>query len=57
MGQPMVNANDSSGERPVARVRFSINISGRPAGRPYDIVIFGTASLSRHLLGHQITDL
>jgi hypothetical protein len=30
------------GERQLARVRFSINISGRPAGRPYDIAIFET---------------
>jgi hypothetical protein len=30
------------GERPLARVRFSITISGRPAGRPYDIAIFET---------------
>jgi hypothetical protein len=33
--------NDSrGGERPLARVRFSINISGRRAGRPYSIGYF-----------------
>jgi hypothetical protein len=30
------------GELPVAHVRFSIAISGRAAGRPYDIAIFET---------------
>jgi hypothetical protein len=36
------------GERPLARVRFTISISGRPAGRPYNIDIFGTVTTALH---------
>jgi hypothetical protein len=40
---PLTHENDRcKGERQLARVRFSINIGGGPAGRPYNIAIFET---------------
>jgi hypothetical protein len=45
---PVTHENDRCrGERQLARDRFSINISGRPAGRPYNIAIFETVPLIR----------
>jgi hypothetical protein len=43
IAHPAAHKNEIvGGERPLARVGFSINTSGRPAARPYDIAIFGT---------------
>jgi hypothetical protein len=50
MTHSMMRENERCrGERQLARVRFSTNLSGRPAGRPCDIAIFGTAQLMMSL--------
>jgi hypothetical protein len=41
VAHPLTHENDRCrGERPLARVRLSINIGRRPAGRPYKICLF-----------------
>jgi hypothetical protein len=53
---PMTHKNERCrGERQLARVRFSINISGRPAGHSCDIAIFEAATLVRGLLACTIS--
>jgi hypothetical protein len=53
---PMAHKNERCrGERQLARVRFSINIRGRPAGHSYDIAIFDAATLVRGLLACTIS--